>query len=120
MTHTVAQLLEAMESAKAEKNSGRRAAVLINTAIALVIALRRAANQPRQIAEVLGSPQVAIPLADFFKVSYHLLPRHILLKSVSRLYLLMEIFFFGKPVARGLVVWRVLLEQPSLPAKSTP
>ncbi|KAI0688492.1 clathrin-coated vesicle protein [Cytidiella melzeri] len=67
MTKTVNQLVEATASAKADKNSGRKAAVLVNSAVALVLALRRAATHPRQLAETLGHPQVSGPLAELLK-----------------------------------------------------
>ena len=65
VTRTVTQLLEATNSPKTEKNSGRRAAVLVNTSTALVLALRKA----RQVSDTLGNPQVTSALADFLKVS---------------------------------------------------
>ena len=68
MTKTVSQLVEATASAKAEKNSGRKAAVLINSAIALVLALRKAATNARQLTDTLGNPQVSGPLAELLKV----------------------------------------------------
>lgn len=68
MTKTVAQLIEATNSAKTEKNTGRRAAVLVNSAVAIVLALRHASTQTRQIAELVGHPAVSAPLADLLKV----------------------------------------------------
>ena len=68
MTRTVAQLIEATSSVKTEKNTGRRAAVLVNSAVALVLALRFAATQTRQVAETIGHIQVSLPLADLLKV----------------------------------------------------
>jgi HEAT repeat-containing protein 5 len=68
MTRTVAQLIEATGSAKTEKNTGRKAAVMINSAIALVLALRFASTQSRQVAETIGHIQVSAPLADLLKV----------------------------------------------------
>jgi HEAT repeat-containing protein 5 len=70
MTKTVAQLMEATASAKAEKNSGRKAAVLANSAVALVLAFRKATAHSRQLAETLGSPNVSGPLADLLKVRH--------------------------------------------------
>lgn len=68
MTKTVAQLVESTASAKTERNSGRKAAVLVNSAVALVFALRRASTQSRQVAETIGHPSVSLPLADLLKV----------------------------------------------------
>ena len=68
MTRTVAQLVDATSSAKVEKNSGRKSAVLVNSAVALVFALRRASSHSRQLADTLGSIQVSMPLADLLKV----------------------------------------------------
>lgn len=68
MTKTVSQLVEATASAKVEKNSGRKAAVLINSAIALVLALRNAATHSRQLSDTLGNSQVSAPLAELLKV----------------------------------------------------
>lgn len=72
MTKTVAQLIEATNSAKTEKNTGRRAAVLVNSAVAVVLALRHASTQTRQIAELVGHPAVSAPLADLLKVRFPL------------------------------------------------
>lgn len=69
MTKTVAQLIDATNSAKTERNTGRKAAVLINSAIAVVLTLRHASTQSRQVAELIGHPAVAAPLADLLKVS---------------------------------------------------
>lgn len=69
MTKTVAQLMDATGSAKAEKNTGRKAAVLVNSAVALVLALRQASTHNRQIAETIGHPAVSAPLADLLKAS---------------------------------------------------
>lgn len=70
MLRTVAQLVEATGSAKVEKNTGRKAAVLVNSAIALVLALRQASTHNKQIAETIGHPQVSAPLADLLKNIY--------------------------------------------------
>ena len=64
VTRTVTQLLEATGPSRADKNSGRKAAVLVNTTIALVLALRRA----QKAADTLGHPQVTSALAEFLKV----------------------------------------------------
>lgn len=90
MTRTITQLVDAAASAKAEKNSGRKAAVLVNSAVALVLALRRAATQSRQVAETMGNVQVSGPLAELLKVNWNTLAVGILL-TPSRPFLLMEI-----------------------------
>jgi len=65
MTH----LLESVRSPKLEKNSGRKGAVLINAAIALVLALRHASTSHfRRARETFGSSQVTAVLASFLKV----------------------------------------------------
>lgn len=69
-TRIVAQLLESVRSQKLEKNSGRKAAVYINTGIALVLALRHAMTfHARQARDTLGNPKVTSLLSPFFKVS---------------------------------------------------
>ncbi|EKM52639.1 uncharacterized protein PHACADRAFT_186750 [Phanerochaete carnosa HHB-10118-sp] len=70
MTRTVAQLVEATGSTKSEKNTGRKAAVLVNSAVALVLALRQASTLNRQIAETIGHPKISAPLADLLKSIY--------------------------------------------------
>lgn len=71
----VTQLVESVRSVKLEKNVGRKSAVSINSAVALVLALRQATNSHfRQTRETLGNAQVTTTLAPFLKVSMILLP----------------------------------------------
>ena len=64
------QLLEATSSAKFDKNTGRKAAVLINSTIALVLTFRRA--QVQKTNDTLGSAQVTNALSDFLKACFRL------------------------------------------------
>lgn len=69
----VSQLVDSVRSAKLEKNTGRKSAVSINAAIALVLALRQATTSHfRHSRETLGNPQVTSILAPFLKVSSYL------------------------------------------------
>ena len=64
-TRVVTQLLGFAGSAKLEKNTGRRAAALVNTTFAIVLTLRQATtNSARQI---LGNSQVSSLLSTFLK-----------------------------------------------------
>ncbi len=99
MTKTVSQLVEATASAKVEKNSGRKAAVLINSAIALVLALRNAATHSRQLSDTLGNSQVSAPLAELLKVWWSFKFAGLMLTS-RRLCLSMEIFSFERQAAK--------------------
>ena len=67
VTRTVTQLLEATNSSKFEKNTGRKAAVLVNSTIALVLAFRKA--QAQKAGDTLGNAQVTNALSDFLKVA---------------------------------------------------
>ncbi|OBZ74420.1 HEAT repeat-containing protein 5B [Grifola frondosa] len=64
-TRMVTQLLDSTGSVKSEKNSGRKAAVMINATVALVIALRQATSSHAR--QVLGSAQVTTLLSAFLK-----------------------------------------------------
>ncbi|TBU59882.1 clathrin-coated vesicle protein [Dichomitus squalens] len=64
-TRVVTQLLGSAGSAKLEKNAGRKAAALVNTTFAVVLALRQATtNSARQ---VLGNAQVSSSLSTYLK-----------------------------------------------------
>ncbi|KAI1790592.1 clathrin-coated vesicle protein [Ganoderma leucocontextum] len=64
-TRVVTQLLGSVGSAKLEKNTGRKAAALVNTTFAVVLTLRQVTtNSARQ---VLGNSQVSLPLSTFLK-----------------------------------------------------
>ncbi|OCH91331.1 clathrin-coated vesicle protein [Obba rivulosa] len=62
---TVGQIVDSGRSPKLEKNAGRKAAVTINTAVALVLTLRQATT-PRA-RNVLGDSQVTSLLSAFLK-----------------------------------------------------
>lgn len=65
----VSQLIDSVRSVKLDKNTGRKSAVSINAAVALVYALRQATTtQFRHARETLGNSQVTTTLAPFFKV----------------------------------------------------
>ncbi|KAM5530811.1 hypothetical protein V8D89_015522, partial [Ganoderma adspersum] len=64
-TRVVTQLLGSVGSAKLDKNTGRKAAALVNTTFAVVLTLRQTTtNSARQ---VLGNSQVSSPLSTFLK-----------------------------------------------------
>ena len=71
VSRSINLLLEATGSSKLERNTGRKAAVFANTAVALVLALRQASLRSRQVADGLGSAHVASSLATFLKVRKH-------------------------------------------------
>ncbi|KAF7337120.1 Clathrin-coated vesicle protein [Mycena venus] len=62
-------LVESVRSPKLEKNAGRKAAVFINAAVAVVLALRQAmaSTQSRRAKDTLGSAQVTALLSPFLK-----------------------------------------------------
>ena len=69
VTRTVNQLVELVKSPKLDKNSGRKAAVLINSVVAISRALRcTMESHSRQAKETLGHSQVTTPLASLLKV----------------------------------------------------
>ncbi|KAJ6577043.1 clathrin-coated vesicle protein [Mycena vulgaris] len=65
----VTLLLDSVRSPKLEKNAGRKAAVFINAAVALVLALRQAmaTTQSRHAKDTFGSSQVTTLLSPFLK-----------------------------------------------------
>ncbi|KAF8584408.1 ARM repeat-containing protein [Ramaria rubella] len=66
----IAQVIDFVRSPKLERNTGRKAAVLVNATVALLLALRSAtASHFRHAKDTLGNPQVTAALADFFKVA---------------------------------------------------
>jgi hypothetical protein len=71
-TRTITQLLESVRSPKLEKNSGRKSAVLINAAIALVLTMRHAsASHLRRARDTFGNSQVTAMLSSFWKVHFN-------------------------------------------------
>ncbi|KAH8115151.1 clathrin-coated vesicle protein [Phellopilus nigrolimitatus] len=64
----VSEVLDSTRSAKLEKNSGRKAAVFVNSTIAIAFALRIATTlHSRQCRETLGGSQIATTLSLFLK-----------------------------------------------------
>lgn len=64
----VKELVDSTRSPKLDRNSGRRAAVLINANVALRLALRGASSNGRQGKEALGNSKVTSILSGFLKV----------------------------------------------------
>ena len=65
----ITQLVESVKSPKLEKNAGRKAAVFINSTIALVLALRNATlSNFRQARDTFGNAQVTSLLSPFLMV----------------------------------------------------
>ncbi len=64
-TRAITQLLGSSGSQKPEKNTGRKAAALVNTTFALVLALRQATSTSAR--QVFGNIQVTSPLSTFLK-----------------------------------------------------
>ena len=69
---TISHLIESSRSPKLDKNAGRRAAVIVNSVVAIVRTLRVAmALYHRQTKDTLGHSQVTSALGAFLKVSCH-------------------------------------------------
>lgn len=65
-------LLESVRSPKLDKNTGRKAAVFVNAAVALVLALRHATTSHlRQARETFGNSQITTLLSPFLKVTVY-------------------------------------------------
>ncbi|KIJ41885.1 hypothetical protein M422DRAFT_60390 [Sphaerobolus stellatus SS14] len=70
LSKAISQLVESTKSPKLERNTGRKAAVLINATIALLLALRTATTgNVRQAKEAFGAGQVPAILADFLRIA---------------------------------------------------
>ncbi|KIJ69624.1 hypothetical protein HYDPIDRAFT_124270 [Hydnomerulius pinastri MD-312] len=68
VTRTITQLVDSVKSPKLDKNAGRKAAVLVNSVVAIVRTLRHATTSHyRQAKETLGHSQVTTPLATLLK-----------------------------------------------------
>ncbi len=66
---SVSELTASVRSIKLDKNSGRRAAILVNGTVALSLALRIASTQQvRQNRDTLGSSQVSSILSTYLMV----------------------------------------------------
>ncbi|TFK60204.1 clathrin-coated vesicle protein [Pluteus cervinus] len=63
----ITQLLESVRSPKLEKNAGRKAAVQVNAAVAVVLALRNTSGGTRHARDIFGSSQVTGLLSPFLK-----------------------------------------------------
>lgn len=62
-------MIDSVKSPKYEKNVGRKAAVAVNTAIAILLAMRQAmASTSKHVREVFGSTNVTTLLSSFLKV----------------------------------------------------
>lgn len=65
----ITDIVESTRSSKLEKNFGRKAAVLVNSTIAVALALRAASTtHARHCRETIGSSQIASILSSFLKV----------------------------------------------------
>lgn len=68
-TKVVSELIEYTRSPKLERNSGRKAAVLVNVAVAITLSLRAAStSHARHCRDTLGSHQISSILSSFLKV----------------------------------------------------
>jgi HEAT repeat-containing protein 5 len=62
-------MIDSVKSPKYEKNVGRKAAVEVNAAIAILLAMRQAMASPsKHVRAVFGSANVITPLSSFLKV----------------------------------------------------
>lgn len=69
LSKIVTQLIEFSRSPKLDKNPGRKAAILVNSTIALLLALRQVSNVgSRSVKDAFASSQISTPVADFLKV----------------------------------------------------
>jgi hypothetical protein len=66
----ISEVMESSRSGRLDKNAGRKAAISVNSTIALALALRTAtASHARHCRDTMGSTKVNAPLAAFLKVS---------------------------------------------------
>lgn len=71
----VKDVLDSTRSPKLEKNSGRKAAVVVNSTIAIMLTLRIAtSSSSRQARDSFGSAQIGELLSSFLKVGVILRP----------------------------------------------
>jgi HEAT repeat-containing protein 5 len=76
-------MIDSVKSPKYEKNIGRKAAVQVNAAIAILLAIRQAMTSPsRQVREVFGSIAVTTQLSSFLKVCLRNIPSLSLLRHL--------------------------------------
>lgn len=68
----ISHLIESNRSPKLDKNAGRKAAVMLNSVVAIVRTLRVSmTSHHRQSKDTLGHSQVTSALGAFLKVSLH-------------------------------------------------
>jgi HEAT repeat-containing protein 5 len=69
-------MIDSVKSPKYEKNVGRKAAVQVNAAVAILLAIRQAMASPsKHVREVFGSTAVTTPLSSFLKVRLRYIAR---------------------------------------------
>jgi len=62
-------MIDSVKFPKYDKNVGRKAAVQVNAAIAILLAIRQAMASPsKHVREVFGSTAITTPLSSFLKV----------------------------------------------------
>jgi len=67
-TRIIAQLLDSVRSSRLDRNAGRKAAMFINAAVGLVLALRNATTSHfRHARETFGNPQLSSLLSPFLR-----------------------------------------------------
>jgi len=67
-------MIDSVKSPKYEKNVGRKAAVQVNAAIAILLAMRQAMASPsKHVREVFGSTAVTTQLSSFLKVRVYVI-----------------------------------------------
>lgn len=102
MIKILSQLLEFVRSPKLEKNLGRKAAVTINAAVAIVLTLRHASNTNfRQAKETFGNSQLTSLLAPFLKdilIDGDIVLRSASSESIGRLASLAETSFLTSQI----------------------
>lgn len=65
----ITSMIDFVKSPKYDKNVGRKAAVQVNAAIAILLAMRQAMASPsKHVREVFGSTAVTMPLSSFLTV----------------------------------------------------
>jgi hypothetical protein len=67
-------MIDSVKSPRYEKNVGRKAAVQVNAAIAILLAMRQAMASPsKHVREVFGSTAVTTQLSSFLKVRVYVI-----------------------------------------------
>lgn len=83
VSRSIAKLIETANSPKLDKNPGRKAAVLINSTVALALAFRSPIYASRTFSEVFNSSQSPSLVASFMKVRSLPMLRHLELIASS-------------------------------------